>query len=275
MATEVKEQKIVINGVDLTYKIAGNGQPLVLIHTHHPYAKYFLENLPKEAQYQVLTINTPGYYSDKQAKPVETIDQFTNLLSQLFDKLNFKKVDLMGECLGSVIALKFAAHYPQKVRKLVLVSLPLRVFNFEVKKSLGPILASLHKNYLLGRVGKLLILLNIWRSISDFLGGYQGLWDVVQQETLLVSRFNFDQRVFFGVLSDLLKTDIKKVFRQLKSETLLVIGDKDKVTRKKEIEKICREKKNCSWALILKANHALVVKNTSQLHQIVLKFLLN
>lgn len=264
-----------IDGVNLAFKKSGTGSPLILIHTHHPYAKYFLTSLPQKTNYQVLTVDIPGYYSEKQKEPVETIDQFIDLLAKLFDYLGFQKVDLSGECLGSVIVLKFAAKYPQKIRKLVVVSLPLRIFDSKIKKTLGPTLSFLKNNKIAGGLAKLLMRWNLWRGITNFLGGYQGLGEVFKQETLLVSKFNFDQKVFFGILSDLLKINPRQLLEKNRSDTLFVIGEKDKMTKRKEIIKFCQTRKNANYALVPKANHALVSKNTKEFNQIVTKFLLS
>jgi len=272
--SQPKKSSVGINGINLSFQISGRGFPLVLIHTDHTYAKYFLSSLSASQNFQVITIDIPGYYSTGQKKAVDTLDKFIDLLDKLFDQLKFKKVDLLGECLGSVIVLKYAAKYPQRVRKLIVVSLPLRVFDRPIKKSFHPMVA-FFKNYkIAGSLAKFIIRLNLWRQITDFFGGYQGFWDLFNREAALVSKFNFDQRVFWGVLTDLFETDIKKILQNLKSETLFVAGEKDKVTKKKEIMKLCQQHPNTSCAFIPKANHALVSKNTRQFNQLVTKFLL-
>lgn len=270
----VEKQTFKINGVDLTFKRSGRGFPLVLLHTFHPFAKQILSSLASKKDYQVLTVDIPGYYSPGQPKSVTTINQFITLLDKLFESLSFQKVDLLGECLGSVIALKFATKYPQRVRRLIVVSLPFRIFDPKVKKPLDPVLSLLKNNKIAGGFAKLLLKWNLWRWATGFLGGYQGFWEVFKQETLLVSKFNFDQKVFFGILSDLFKTDINKVLGKLKSGTLFVCGEKDKMTKKKEIVKFCREHQNASYAFIPQASHALVSKNTKEFNQVVCKFLL-
>jgi len=272
---KVEQETVNLNGVNLTFKKSGTGFPLILVHTHHPYAKYFLTSIFQKTNYQVLTVDIPGYYSEKQEKAVETIDQFIDLLAKLFDHLGFQKVDLLGECLGSVIVLKFAAKYPQKVRKLVVVSLPWRVFDPKIKKTLGPILSFLKNNKIAGGLAKLFMRWNLWRGITNFLGGYQGFWDIFKQETLLVSKQNFDQKVFFGILFDLLKINPRQLLEKNQCETLFVCGEKDRITKKKEIIKFCQKDKNASYVFIPKANHSLVSKNTEEFNQIVSKFLLS
>lgn len=262
-----------IDGYKIEYKSSGNGFPLVLIHTHHPYAKYFLSSLPKNTNYQVITLDIPGYYSAGQKKPVETIDQFINLLDKLFARLEFKRVDLIGECLGSVIVLKYAVKYPKRVRKLILVSLPLRVFGSKVKKTVGPLFFFLRKYRLAGNFAKTLIRFNLWRGITNYFGGYQGFWALFKQETLRVSQWNFDPRVFWGILANLFEIDIEKLVGKIKSKAIFIIGDKDRVTQKKKILKFCQQRKDASCEIIHGANHALVTTHTRRFNQIITKFL--
>jgi pimeloyl-ACP methyl ester carboxylesterase len=133
----------------------------------------------------------------------------------------------------------------------------------------------LKNNKIAGKLGKFLIRFNLWRGITNFLGGYQGIWDIFKQETFLVSKQNFDQKVFFGILFDLLKINPRQLLEKNQSQTLFVCGEKDRITRKKEIIKFCQTRKNAHYALIPKANHALVSKNTKEFNKIVTKFLLS
>lgn len=263
-----------IDGFELSFKRAGEGFPLVLIHTHHPYAKYFLTAAPKIKNYQVMTIDIPGYYSAGQKNAVDTIDKFIDLLDKVFTQLKFKKVDLLGECLGSVIVLKYAAKYPQRTRKSVVVSLPLRIFDPKIKKTIKPLFTFLRRYSFAGNFAKAFIRFNLWKKLSNYLGGYQGFWEIFKQETLRVSQWDFDPRVFWGILADLLQVDINEFINEIQSQIIFVIGDKDRVTKRKDILKICQKKKNASCAVVPGANHGILVTHTAQFNQIVTEFLL-
>ena len=267
-------QTLTINGFQIEYQSSGSGFPLVLIHTSHSYAKYFARSLPLKTRYQILTVDVPGYYSEGGKKPVATIDQFIDLLELLFKNLGLGKVDLLGECLGAIIVLKFAEKYPKRVRKLIAVSPPLRAFGYKFKKTFGPFFLFLRRSQLAGQTAKAFVRFNLWRGIAAYFGGYRGFWDLFHQETLRVSKINFDPRVFWGILASLFEIDINSVINGIKVETLFILGEKDLMTKKKEVLKYCREKKNLKVKIIPNANHALVSSHTQEFNLLVSAFLL-
>lgn len=274
MSVQVEKYVLNINGYQVEYQSSGSGFPLVLIHTRHSYAKYFLSSLPEGKSYRVITIDIPGYYSVGGKKPVTTVDQFLDLLEALFIKLNLKEVDLLGECLGAIIVLQFAQKYPRRIRKLIAVSPPLRVFGNKFRKTFGPFFFLLRRSRLAGRTAKAFVRFNLWRGVAAYFGGYRGFWDLFHQETLRVSKINFDPRVFWGILANLFEIDIKNIVGGVKTETLFILGSKDLMTKKKEILKYCKEKKNLNLKIIAGANHALVSSHTKQFNSLVTKFLL-
>lgn len=271
---KVGQYTLNIDGYEIEYKSSGTGFPLILIHTHHPYAKYFLTADPKVKNYQVITIDIPGYYSIGQKKAVDTLDKFIDLLDKVFAELKFKKVDLLGECLGSVVVLKYAAKYPQRTRKSIVISLPLRIFDPKIKKTVKPLFSFLRKHSLAGNSAKVFIRFNLWKKLSDYLGGYHGFWEIFKQETLRVSQWNFDPRVFWGILADLLQININELIKNVQGEILFVVGDKDRITKRKDILKICQKKKNASCIIVPGANHGILVSHTAQFNRVVKGFLL-
>jgi pimeloyl-ACP methyl ester carboxylesterase len=272
----VEEKTINVQNYPLTFKQSGRGFPLILTHTSHAYAKYFLSNLPKGKNNQVLTLDIPGYYHyGRQKNPILTIDLFVDLMALLFDKLQFEKVDLIGECLGSYIVLKFAARYPQKVRKAIALALPLRVFHPKIQKSVGPIIYFLARHRLAGEISKFLLTTpNLGVAIGNYIGGYSRLKDFLKLDRYLFFKRDFDPRVFFGIIADLLKTNPEEIYKKIGSKILFVAGTKDFTNHPKEIQKVSQKIKNSSCVFLPEADHALIENKTEEVNQIVSNFLL-
>src|SRR5438270_876571 len=53
-----------------------------------------------------------------------TIHNYAKFFKRMLDSLNIEKVHLFGHCVGAVAAIEFAYLYPEKVTKLILVSVP-------------------------------------------------------------------------------------------------------------------------------------------------------
>jgi len=113
-------------GARLRVRISGpaDAQAVILLHgfgssleTWEPWAAVL------DRQYRVIRFDLPGFgltgpdpsgnYTDRRA---------VLILAALMDQLGIQKADLIGNSLGGKIAWNFAAAYPERVNRLVLIS---------------------------------------------------------------------------------------------------------------------------------------------------------
>ena len=69
-------------------------------------------------------------HGDSDGTPPEggwSLKAFADDLAGLLDHLGIERVHYVGESMGGLVGVAFAAHYPQRVRSLTLVSTPVRV----------------------------------------------------------------------------------------------------------------------------------------------------
>ena len=268
-----KKINLTLNGYQLSIRISGSGFPLILIHTWHPYAKHLLDSLSLK-KYQIITFDTPGYYYKTSGKLITSLPELNHLLNKLFDHLKFEKVDLLGQCLGSVIALNFAAQYPNRVRNLIAVTPPLLCYKPKVNKALRTIFTLFEKNKIAQFLAThLIVKRSVLREISKLFGGYKGLTEVFAQESSLVSQTDFNPPVFFSLLSSAFHLDFPGLVKKVKARALFVSGAKDPLAKKKDLEELVKTMENASYKLVPSAKHALVIKNTKALTQLLLPFL--
>ena len=101
---------------------AGEGeQTLVLLNGTSGHIEAWTHNVRALAQdYRVIGYDYPGHgYSTLAAADLEIPDYEAHLL-QLLDALGLTRVHLLGESLGGWIAIKFAAHHPERLHSIVL-----------------------------------------------------------------------------------------------------------------------------------------------------------
>ena len=100
--------------------------PLVLLHQTPLSGRMYRHLLPELASdRQVLAPDTPGYgESDKPAAAPELGDYSEALVGWL-DAIGARRVDLFGYHTGAAIAVDVARRFPDRVRSLVLMSVPL------------------------------------------------------------------------------------------------------------------------------------------------------
>jgi 2-hydroxymuconate-semialdehyde hydrolase len=119
-------KSIVAGGVTVNYHDMGEGNPVVFIHGSGPgvtaWANWRLV-LPKLAPHRrVIAPDMIGFgYTERPAGVKYGMDVWGKQLKDFLDALSLDKVDLVGNSFGGGLALYMAIHYPERVRKIVLM----------------------------------------------------------------------------------------------------------------------------------------------------------
>ena len=116
-------QFIDVEGMQVHYRDEGTGFPIVLIHgtgaslhTYDAWTKQLSKN------YRVIRLDLPAFGLTGPNKNAEySIERYTQFLSQFLEKIKVDKFHLAGNSLGGNIAWNYAAEYPEKVLKLILI----------------------------------------------------------------------------------------------------------------------------------------------------------
>jgi pimeloyl-ACP methyl ester carboxylesterase len=113
------------NGMTMAYIEAGNprGQPVVLIHGFTDNARDWAPLLPElDKSLRLIVVDIRGH--GKSSKPeccYGRID-FAYDVRLLLDALRIEKADVVGHSLGSIITQTFAEYWPERTRRVVLIS---------------------------------------------------------------------------------------------------------------------------------------------------------
>ncbi len=123
-------QRIEIDGHECVYEMKGDGPCLTLLHsvglsTREGW-RYQRDVLAE--QFQVLTYDFRGLGQSSRGSGPVGADRFTQDLGLLLATLGIEQTVLMGVSLGGFVAQKFAAHHPERVTALVLVSTAPKIF---------------------------------------------------------------------------------------------------------------------------------------------------
>ncbi|WP_370942235.1 alpha/beta fold hydrolase [Amycolatopsis sp. cg5] len=114
-------RKLDVDGVSTRVLRAGSGPDLVLLHGTGGHLEAYSRNIaPLARHFTVTAYDMVGHgWSDLPDKPY-TIDVLTDHLVDLLDVLGIERAHLSGESLGGWVAAWTAAHYPERVDRLVL-----------------------------------------------------------------------------------------------------------------------------------------------------------
>ncbi|WP_223267221.1 alpha/beta fold hydrolase [Polaribacter sp. IC073] len=106
------------------YRDEGKGFPIVLIHgtaaslhTWNDWTKELSKN------YRVIRLDLPAFgLTGPNNNADYSIENYTNFLHQFLRKMKVDKFHLVGNSLGGNIAWNYAAEYPSKIKKLILIA---------------------------------------------------------------------------------------------------------------------------------------------------------
>ena len=108
-------------GLNINYKIEGNGKPIILLHGWGTSMNTF-ESLTKEIKenYQVHLIDLIGFgKSDLPLKPIN-LNEYVLCLYEYINYNNISKPIILGHSFGGRIAIKYASCF-NNIEKLILI----------------------------------------------------------------------------------------------------------------------------------------------------------
>lgn len=251
---------------------SGEGQPVVMLQVWHPYAKYFANALPKGKNRRVITVDIPGYYTGRQARPVTDINRLVDVLDKLFDQMGLVQLDVVGQCLGGVIGTLLAAKYPRRVHKLVFATPPFVYWEPGISQLTRGVFSVLERGKRRKRWLAYVMRKSIIAKMADFFGGYHGFMGLIVQDASR-SVGEFDERVFFGILGSAFRLDLWQTLARIRCPVLLVAGEHDASGRNGRLKQAQQSMQRAKITIVPRARHAMVLKNTSAFHSAVVEFL--
>jgi pimeloyl-ACP methyl ester carboxylesterase len=119
-----------VNGISLYYEEHGSGQPLVLLHGGYGTGQMFAAILPSLASgRRVITVDLQGHGRTADVDRPLRFQTMGDDIAALIGHLGLgpsARADVMGYSLGAGTALRTAIQHPDLVRRLVIVSHPVR-----------------------------------------------------------------------------------------------------------------------------------------------------
>jgi len=109
-----------VNDIKVYYEIYGEGEPLLLLHGNSGSIENFICQIPELSEhFKVIAVDSRAQGRSTDSDKDITYTLMASDMSELIDKLNLGKVNVVGWSDGGIIGLELAFSHPGKVLKVI------------------------------------------------------------------------------------------------------------------------------------------------------------
>ncbi len=121
--TAIRTEQIELHGHRVSYRIAGEGPPILLIHGIAGRSEQWLDSMHLLAEKNtVVAPDLLGHGRSAKPRGDYSLGAYASGLRDLLVTLDLNKATVVGHSLGGGIALQFSYQFPERTGRLVLVS---------------------------------------------------------------------------------------------------------------------------------------------------------
>lgn len=226
------ERIIRVDNKRIAFDDVGHGPVIVFLHgwmSSKTVYEGIIEELSKS--YRCISVDLPGFgKSDSLTKM--SIERISQALNKLIRKLDLKHFYLVGNSMGGAVAILYANSYPDKIRKIVLISpfVSFKQFSKLIFYSIRYVIPYLLTRKIISPIFKLF-------SISlDY--SYNHKIDKAVLKQIKKERVKRRAINAFKIVYQLSNLDIYKFLRKIRKDVLLVYGSRDPLLSLRPLESI-------------------------------------
>ena len=117
---------VVIEGKLVHYEAIGRGHPTIFIHGWLGSWRYWMYTMEESSiGHRSYALDLWGFGDTDRGGAHYTLDDFVRQIEAFIEDLGMWRVSLVGHALGAAIAIRYASLFPQRVERIMAVSLPL------------------------------------------------------------------------------------------------------------------------------------------------------
>lgn len=253
---DCQAKKILLNSLEINCRIAGVGQPILVLHGWGSSSRDWLEmqKILSQKGFQVICPDLPGF--GQSADPAEpwSLADYVAWTINLIDYLKLKNIVIIGHSFGGRVAIKLSSAHQAIINKLILIG----------SAGLKPELSFKQKVILkTAKLGQKLFPL----------GGLRSLVRQVFYYFLRHKDYVKAKPIMQKTMQNVLAEDLLSVLSQIRIKTLLVWGEKDRMVPLQSAHIFAQEIKEAELKIIPGAGHSPQREFPQKTADIILEFL--
>jgi len=209
------EKKISVNNLEINYKVLGEGIPLLILHGWGASSDSWMEVQEKLAKegYRVICPDFPGFGKSQNPPSPWSVGDYANWTLGFVDSLGLDNFILLSHSFGGRVAIKFSVFHPDKIIKLILCGSAGLKLKPGVKAGMTRMLAESGN-----------VVFNFW-----FLRIFKNLFRNIFYLFIRRNDYVKAEGVMRETMIKVIEEDLLSFLSQIKSKTLLVWGEDDKM----------------------------------------------
>ena len=249
--------------------LGGRGEPLLMIHGWGVNSEIWVSLVDELKLFaSVYLIDLPGMGGSSSISPY-TLD---NIAKEIKANVPIKKFNILGWSLGGQVAMSLAIRMPEFVEKLILMSttpcfVEKKDWPYGVNKQFFSNFELETKQNLNNTLLKFFLIQT--RDINDSKNVMRFL-----KNTFIKVRDDNDSSMQ-SALNVLKETDLRNEVQKIDKPTLIIAGDKDRLTSSKASIWLYEKIKGATLKEIIGANHMPFISHKKEMTESVKKFLQN
>jgi len=258
----MNEAKILINDLEVNYKINGKGKPLLILHgwggSSTSWTKV-LEILSKKG-FRVICPDFPGFGRSKTPLKTWGVGDYVNFVNEFIKKIPSEFAEpffLLGHSFGGRVAIRFSVLNPQKIKSLILCD------SAGIKQKWGL------KERLIFRLAKIGNAIFTPKILARFKDKARNLFYVFLRHKDYAKANGTMKETMRKVLDEDILPDLSKI----KTKTLIVWGERDKMVLVKYAFVFKEHIKDSKLIILPKIGHSLHLEVPEKLAEIIISFL--
>lgn len=199
------------------YEVIGRrGAPVIFLHSWLGSWRYWLPTMEHASErYRTFALDFWGFGESDRKEGHFSLDEYVMLVLAFMDQLGIARVSLVGHGLGGMVAVRIASQHPERISRLMAVSMPVQ--GMQIQSHIKP--GALSRIF--GRSAPS----NVWtRLVRQLHVDYPQILNEIIEDTDSLS-----EMVVQRVMASVVETDLRADLERLEAPLLAVFGEKDTI----------------------------------------------
>ncbi|MFC1629911.1 alpha/beta fold hydrolase [Patescibacteria group bacterium] len=255
----MKEEKILINNLEVNYKIAGLGPAILILHGWGGSSNSWIkvQRILAEKGYKVIVPDFPGFGKSKTPLKPWSVDDYKKWLISFIDSQNLNEFFIIAHSFGGRVAIKFTEDCPEKVKGLILCA------SAGIKPKPG---IKIKIIYRLSRIGNMIF---SPKPLVRFKDSAKNLFYIFLRNRDYIKA----NGTMKGTIKMVLEDDLLHHLSNIKTKTLIVWGEVDRMVPVKYAHIFNEKIKDSKLEILSNIGHSPHLEVPEKLSEIIIKFL--